>query len=71
MERRCPAAGEVARKRKELGLTQADLGQQAGVSQRMIAAIEGGERRPSIDLAQKIGNVLGIPWPRFFEKDED
>ena len=59
---------EMARSRKARGLTQAELAAVVGVSQRMIAAIEGDERRPSADLAQRIGAELGFPWTVFFDQ---
>lgn len=59
----------MARLRKEKRLTQAELAQALGVSQRMVAACEMGERRPSVDLAKKIGAELGFPWTDFFEED--
>lgn len=67
MNNRQNAGGEMAKLRKEKKLTQAGLAQLLGVSQRMVAACELGERRPSADLAQRIGQALGIPWTRFFE----
>ena len=67
MNTRCEAGAEMARLRKEKKLTQAELAQVLGVSQRMIAACEAGERRPSPMLAQRIGMELGFPWTDFFE----
>lgn len=64
-------AGEkMARLRRERGLTQAALAQKLRVSQRMVAAVEAGERRPSVDLAQRIGHELGMAWTDFFEDGE-
>ena len=57
----------MARLRKEKKLTQAELAQILGISQRMVAACESGERRPSPELARKIETELGLPWTRFFE----
>ena len=57
----------MVRLRKERKLTQTDLAQACGVSQRMIAAVEAGERRPSPKLAQRIGAELGFSWVLFFE----
>lgn len=61
----------MARLRKEKRKTQAELAQILGISQRMVAAIEAGERRPSIELAQRIGQELGFPWTDFFEKSDN
>lgn len=62
------AGAEMARLRKEKKLTQTELAQILGVSQRMVAACELGERRPSAGLAQRIGTELGMPWTLFFEE---
>ena len=65
------AGAEMARLRKEKKLTQAELAQILGVSQRMVAACELGERRPSTGLAQRIGAELGLRWTSFFEGETD
>ena len=66
------AGAEMARLRKEKKLTQAELASVLSVSQRMVAACEAGERRPSVDLARRIGAELGMAWTDFFEEiDED
>ena len=71
MELRSQVGEEMARVRKLKKLTQAELAQTVGVSQRTIAAIEGGTRRPSPDLAQKLGKELGFEWTRFYEDEEE
>ncbi len=71
MNNRRDAGAEMARLRKEKKLTQAELAQILGVSQRMVAACEAGERRPSPGLAQKIGAELGIPWTEFYEENTE
>lgn len=70
MNTRCKAGAEMARLRKEKKLTQAELAQALGVTQRMVAACEAGERRPSPGLAQRINAELGIPWTVFYEESE-
>lgn len=60
----------MVQKRKEKKLTQAELAQLAGCSQRAIAGYELDERKPSVPMAMKIGEVLGFPWTRFFEEEE-
>lgn len=67
---RSRAGEEMARRRKGKLLTQAELAQALGVSQRMVAACEAGERRPSVDLAKRIGEELDMPWTRFYEDEE-
>lgn len=63
------AKGRLAARRKEKGLTQAELAQRVGIAQRTVAAYESGERRPSVKVAKKIGEVLGIFWTVFYEED--
>ncbi len=67
---RISVGADMAKRRKEKKMTQAELAAVLGVSQRMIAACEAGERRPSVDLAQRIGQQLGIPWTDFYEEGE-
>ena len=62
---------DMAAKRKEHKLTQSELGQICGVAQRTVAAYESGERRPSPEVARKIGEALGFPWTAFFEDDAE
>ena len=41
-----------------------------GISQSFYYSIENGDRRPSVETAKKIADVLGFPWTRFFEEQE-
>lgn len=59
----------LIRKRKERKLTQAELGQIVGCSQRAIAGYELDERKPSIPMAKRIGAELGFPWTEFFDDE--
>lgn len=68
MNRQYEAGAEMAKLRKEKKLTQAELAQVLGISQRMVAACEAGKRRPSPELARKIEKELGLPWTRFFDE---
>lgn len=65
------AGAEMARLRREQKLTQTELAAALGITQRMVAACESGERRPSPGLAQKIGQALGMSWTEFFEDGGD
>ena len=62
---------EIRRQRK---LTQAELGQRVGVSQRSIAAYEAGERKPSPKVASRLISELQIPidmaWKMLYADDE-
>ena len=45
--------------RKELGLSQEELGKLCGVSRQTINAIEKGEYNPTINLCRSICKILG------------
>lgn len=54
--------------RKQRGLTLKQLGELTGLSESYISLLENMERRPSVDAAKKIAEVLEFPWFRFFDK---
>ena len=60
----------MVQKRKERKLTQAELAQLVGCSQRAIAGYELDERKPSVQMAKRIGSELGFPWGSFYEDEE-
>ena len=51
-------AGQVADRRKERGLSQADLAARVGTTQSAIARLESGGRPPRIDTLLRIANAL-------------
>jgi transcriptional regulator with XRE-family HTH domain len=51
-------AGQVAERRKERGLSQADLATLVGTTQSAIARLESGGRPPRIDTLLRIANAL-------------
>lgn len=51
----------VRTRRKQLDLTQAELGKRAGCSEAAIRKIEADERKPSRQLAELLAHVLQIP----------
>ena len=51
-------AGQVADRRKERGLSQADLAELVGTTQSAIARLEIGGRPPRIDTLLRIANAL-------------
>ncbi|MDQ3928599.1 MAG: helix-turn-helix domain-containing protein, partial [Chloroflexota bacterium] len=53
--------------RKALDMTQADLAEHAGCSQRTIAKLEAGERKPSKQLAELLAQALEIPADAQFQ----
>ena len=50
----------IARRRTELGLSQAQLGQRVGTDPRNIRRYESGESVPTLGVAQSIAQALGI-----------
>ena len=50
----------VAKIRKAAGLTQAELGERSGLSQRLISNIECGQREGTIDTLLKIAKALEV-----------
>jgi transcriptional regulator with XRE-family HTH domain len=51
-------AGQVAERRKELGLSQAQLAELCDTTQSAIARLEGGGRPPRIDTLLRLANAL-------------
>lgn len=56
--------------RMQKGLNQRELADRVGVHYALISQYEHKHRRPSIETAKKIANVLDISWTEFYE-DED
>lgn len=52
-------ARELKRRRARLGLTQAQLAERVGVRLATIGRIEIGNRRPSIDLLERLAAAFG------------
>ena len=46
--------------------TQAEVARKAKISQNYYSCIENGERRPSVDVAKRIADALGVDWTRFY-----
>ena len=55
--------------RIKAGMTLHDLSMLVGVSEQALSYYENGDRRPSPEIAMKIGKALGFHWTRFFEKE--
>ena len=53
--------------RKAKGLTQSELGQKVGVSQRAIAAYEAGERRPIVKVMNRLIKELDMSVSQAWE----
>ena len=64
----------LAEIRKDRKLTQSELGQLVGVSQRAIAAYEAGERKPSPRVMNRLIKELDMPldvaWAILYPDDD-
>ncbi|MBP2657266.1 MAG: family transcriptional regulator [Firmicutes bacterium] len=57
---------EILRKKK---LTHQHAANIIGIERSYFTQIVGGKRRPSPDVAQKIGQALGFDWTIFFKQE--
>lgn len=61
-------ADPVRLRRKELGLTQAELAASAGVSRQLVAALEAGVNTPAVDAAMRLARALECPVEELFDE---
>ena len=54
-------------RRGELGLTQKMVADMVGITQGTYSNIEKGKKTPSVKLAKKLADVLGVAWTAFYE----
>jgi len=54
--------------RKKKCYTQNGLAKLCGVTQQAIQQYENGSRRPSPEVAIRLGELLGFEWTRFFDE---
>ncbi|BDR57934.1 helix-turn-helix transcriptional regulator [Xylocopilactobacillus apicola] len=52
--------------RKDLNMSQLQVAQLSGIHRVHYTFIENGRRRPSPQVAQRIGKVLNFDWTLFF-----
>ncbi|MGG1574863.1 helix-turn-helix transcriptional regulator [Fictibacillus sp. NRS-1165] len=59
----------LTKKRIKLGYTHQEVADLLGkgITRQYYSMIEKGERRPSVNVAKKLGELLGIKWTIFFE----
>lgn len=55
--------------RENLGLSQAELADKAGISQPYVGAIEAGRKSPTLRTLQKLAAALGISVTDLLKKD--
>lgn len=56
----------IQKRRKELGLTQEELGDKVGISRAYMGYIEQGRYAPSLEVLEKIAKNLKSPISDFF-----
>ena len=57
----------IREKREELGMSQKELAEKTGITQSFLCDIEQGRSKPSIDVAIKLADALGVKDIKFFE----
>ena len=62
--------GYIARKRKEQNLTQEQLAQQLGVSNKTISKWENGKRMPDYSIIQKLCEALHVTLPELMDGED-
>jgi transcriptional regulator with XRE-family HTH domain len=67
-----PTGGHRLRaRRRETGLTQAELATRAGVSRQLVAAVEAGRHAPAVDAALGLARALGTSVEELFAGTSD
>ena len=61
----------LIQKRHLLNMSQSEIAIRIGISQNYYSWLEQGKRRPSPQIAKKIGKELEIPWILFYIDNED
>lgn len=59
----------IQSRRKYLGLSQDEIASKLNVSRQYYNSIENSRRTPSVELAKKISELLGLEWTIFFEHE--
>lgn len=68
MEIEAGVKNRVKELRKKRGWTQSEFGEKLGISRQSVHSIEAGKYDPSLPLAFRIADVLGISLDKIFEK---
>lgn len=66
-----PLYNRLKEHRARLGVNQAELGNQAGVSRQTISLIERGDYSPSVTLALKLARILSVTVEDIFAYEEE
>lgn len=57
--------------RESKNITQEKLAEMCGVVRQTIGNIETGMNKPSVSLAKKLGEALGVPWYELYEEESE
>ena len=68
MEIEAGVKNRVKELRKKRGWTHSEFGEKLGISRQSVHSIEAGKYDPSLPLAFRIADVLGISLDKIFEK---
>ena len=60
---------DLRKVRQDNGLTQTALAEATGVVRQTISNIECGINAPSVGLAKKLAEILGLNWTDFFAEE--
>jgi putative transcriptional regulator len=62
---------ELVEIRKDRKLTQQQVAEKASMNRAYYTMIENGIRRPSPEVAKRIGAALEFDWTRFYETEKE
>ena len=65
-----PLYNRLKEHRARIGVNQQELGAMVGASRQTISLIERGDYSPSVTLALKIAEVVGVPVEEVFRYEE-
>lgn len=60
---------KLRERRERIGLSQTKVAHDSGIVQGFYSDIEAGRKRPSVETAKRIAEVLGFDWTDFFEDE--
>ena len=61
---------KIREARKAQGISVHKLGELVGVKGASISRYENGQRMPSVKMAKKLSEVLGVPWYELIDTEE-
>lgn len=66
-----PVGERIRQARRNLGMTQKELGDAIGVTDRTVISWEKGEFRPDVTVVRKLADVLQVSIPWIWHGEED